>query len=155
MYYFDTVYRLARVGNDHENWNALGQHGIGKMNSNGLFLLQLCTEFESAVCNTFYQQKVMYKVAWMHPRSKHGHILDCIITRKRDLRDVCTVRVKRGVERNTYQKRVRGKLKICIKRKVGATGVKVPKRIDVSKLQRSEIREALRNMFDSVDVGGP
>ena len=35
----------TRVGSDHENWNALGQHGIGKMNSNGLLLLQLCTEF--------------------------------------------------------------------------------------------------------------
>ena len=52
----------ARVGSDHENWNALGQHGIGKMNSNGLLLMQLCTEFKLAVCNAFYQQKVMHKV---------------------------------------------------------------------------------------------
>ena len=144
----------ARVGSHHRNWNALGQHGIGKMNSNGLLLLQLCTEFDLAVCNTFYQQKVMHRVTWIHPRSKHGHILDYIITRKRDLRDVCTVRVIRGAECGTDHKLVRGKLKMCIKRKVRTTGVKVPKRIDVSKLQNSEVREALRNTFDKIDVGG-
>ena len=43
---------------------------------------------------------------------------------------------------------------MCIKRKVRATGVKVPKRVDVSKLQNSEVREALRNTFDNIDVGG-
>ena len=40
------------------------------------------------------------------------------------------------------------------KRKVRATGVKVLKRIDVSKLQTSEVCEALRNTFDNIDVGG-
>ena len=51
-------------------------------------------------------------------------------------------------------KLVRGKLKMCIKRKVRATGVKVPKRIDISKLQNPEVREALTNTFDNIDVGG-
>ena len=32
--------------------------------------------------------------------------------------------------------------------------MKVPKRIDVSKLQNSEVHEALRNTFDNIDVGG-
>ena len=32
---------------------------------------------------------------------------------------------------------------MCIRRKVRTTGVKVPKHIDVSKLQNSEVREAL------------
>ena len=30
----------ARVGGDRENWNALGQHGIGEMNSNARLLRQ-------------------------------------------------------------------------------------------------------------------
>ena len=123
------------------------------MNSSGLLLLQLCAEFELAMCNTFYQQNVMHKVTWIHPRSKHGHILDYIITRKRELRDVCTVTVIRGTECGTDHKLVFGKLKMCIEKKVRAIWVKVPKRIDVSKLQNSEVREALRNMFDDIDVG--
>ena len=123
------------------------------MNSSGLLLLQLCAEFELAMCNTFYQQNVMHKVTWIHPRSKHGHILDYIITRKRELRDVFTVTVIRGTECGTDHKLVCGKLKMCIEKKVRAIWVKVPKRIDVSKLQNSEVREALRNMFDDIDVG--
>ena len=82
--------------------------------------------------NTLYEQKVMHKVTWIHPRSMHGHILGYIITRKRDLRDVCTVRVVHGAECGTDHKLVRGKLKMCIKRKVRETGVKVLKRNDVS-----------------------
>ena len=84
-------------------------------------------EFKLAVCNTFYQQKVMHKATWIHQRSKHGHILDYIITRKRDLRDVCTVRVMRGAECVTDHKFVRGKLRMCIKRKVRTTRVKSAK----------------------------
>ena len=49
---------------------------------------------------------------------------------------------------------VRGKLKMCIKKKVRATGVKMPKRIGVSKLHNSEVREALRISFDNIDAGG-
>ena len=60
----------------------------------------------------------------------------------------------RGAECGTNHKFVRGKLKMCIKRKVRTTGVKVPKCVDVSKLQNSEVREALRNTFDNIDVGG-
>ena len=126
----------ARVGSDHKTWDPLGRFGIGKVNDNGLLLLQLCTEFQLAVCNTFYQQKDIRKVTWIHPRSKHGHILDYIITRKRDLQDVSTVRVLRGAECGTDHKLVRGKIKMRIRKKIRATGVKVPKRIDVSKLQK-------------------
>ena len=67
---------------------------------------------------------------------------------------VCTVSVMHGLECGTDHELVRGKLKMFIKRKVRATGVKVSKRIDVSKLHKSEVREALRNTFDNIDVGG-
>ena len=144
----------ARVGSDHDTWNALGRNGIGKTNTNGLLLLQLCTEFNLAVCNTFYQQKVIHKVTWIHPRSKHGHILDYIITRKRDLQDVCTVRVMRGAECGTDHKLVRGKMNMRIRMKVRATGVKVPKRIDVSKLHNLEVCEALSNTFENTVFDG-
>ena len=47
----------ARVGKDHETWNALGRHGIGTYNSNGLLLLQMCTELNLVIGNTLLQQK--------------------------------------------------------------------------------------------------
>ena len=43
----------ARVGKDWETWNSLGRHGIGKINSNGLRLLELCSELKLVICNTF------------------------------------------------------------------------------------------------------
>ena len=113
----------ARVGKDHNTWNASGRHGLGNMNNNGLLLLQLCTESDLVVCNTFFQQKDAHKVTWIHPRSKHGHILDYIITRKRDLQDVCTVKVMRGAECGTDHKFVRGKLKLRIRKKVRGNGI--------------------------------
>lgn len=43
----------ARVGKQHETWDALGPYGIGKVNSSCLILLELCSEFNLAICNTF------------------------------------------------------------------------------------------------------
>ena len=144
----------ARVGKDHGVWNALGRFGIGNVNRNGINLLQLCTEFQLAICNTFFHHKLKHKVTWTHPRSKHGHILDYIITRRRDLRDVCSVRVMRGADCDTDHKMLRAKLKIIIRRKVRVNGVKVPKRIDVSKLQDSDVRKNLCDAFDSLEFDG-
>ena len=114
----------ARVGCDHETWDALGKFGLGKMNSNGLHLLQLCTEFKLAIGNTFSHQKDTHKATWIHPRSKHGHILDYLIIRKRDLQDVCTVRVMRGADCGTDHRLIRGKMNLCIMRKKRSKGVK-------------------------------
>ena len=103
----------------------------------------------------------MHKVTWIHSRSKHGHILDYIITRKRDLRDVCSVRVmRRGkAEGGTDHKLVLGKLKMCIKRKVNENNWderQVPKHIDVSKLEIHKYVKLSEIRFtDNIDAGGP
>ena len=72
----------ARVGKDHNIWKCLGKHGFGSCNSNGLLLLQLCTEFDLTVGNTVFRQKNKYKGTWMHPRSKRWHMIDYIIGRR-------------------------------------------------------------------------
>ena len=142
----------ARVGDDHDTWKPLGSFGIGNMNSNGLLLLQLCTKMDLAITNTFFRQKLEHKATWFHPRSKHGHMIDFIITRRRDLHDFCKVRVMRGADCDTDHMMVRAKLKIQIRRKVRSSGVKVPKRIDVSKLKSPAVKERLATAFNSLDL---
>ena len=142
----------ARVGCDHETWPPLGPYGIGKVNDNGLLLLQLCTELDLVITNTFSQQKKEHKATWFHPRSKHGHMIDFIITRRRDLKNFCKVRVMRGAECGTDHMMVRAKLKVSIRKRVRLSGVKVPKRIDVAKLKDPAKREALSTSLDALDL---
>jgi hypothetical protein len=141
----------ARVGVDFDTWKPLGHFGIGKMNYNGLLLLQLCTQFDMAITNTFFRQNPAHKATWFHPRSKHGHMIDLIITRRRNLRDFCKVRVMRGANCDTDHMMVRAKLKMCIRKKVKSSGVKVPKRIDVSKLSSSDAKDSLTQAYNSHD----
>ena len=107
----------SRVGTDHDTWSVLGPHGIGKMNSNGLRLLEFCTQFNLAITNTFFRTKAKHKATWYHPRSGHGHLIDFILTRKSDLRDICNVKVLRSAECGTDHKLVRGKFKMYIRKK--------------------------------------
>ena len=123
----------ARVGKEHDTWTPLGPHGVGKVNGNGIRLLELCSELDLAITNTFFRQKEKHKVTWFHPRSKHGHLLDYIITRRRDISDACKVKVLRSADCDTDHKLVRGKFKLRIRKKIRLNGVKAPKRLNVSK----------------------
>ena len=73
----------ARVGSDHELWpGVLGRHGVGRMNSNGLMLLNFCTENEFSVMGSMFQLPNSLKVTWQHLRSKHWHQIDHVIANK-------------------------------------------------------------------------
>ena len=55
----------ARIGRENDKWPlVMGKHGIGKCNSNGEFLLALCSEFELIVTNTMFKQKDERKTTW-------------------------------------------------------------------------------------------
>ena len=83
----------ARVGKNNDIWKGvIGQHGVGHSNANGIRLLSLCAEHNLTITNTIFQMKNKYKTSWMHPRSKHWHLLDYIIVRRTDLRDVHVTR---------------------------------------------------------------
>lgn len=58
--------------------------GIGKCNAIGTLLLGLCPEFNLSIMNTLFRQKTKDKKTWMHPRSKHWHMINYIIVRNRD-----------------------------------------------------------------------
>ena len=87
----------ARIGRDSDKWPlVMGKHGIGKCNSNGELLLALCSEFELIVTNTMFKQKDERKTTWMHPRSRHWHMIDFIITRCRYKMNIHSTRATRG-----------------------------------------------------------
>ena len=83
----------ARVGRDFELWKSVsGRHGIGNCNDNRPLLL-FCSEHHLVITNTLFQQKDMFKATWRHPRSKHWHLLDYVLTLQCDTRDMLHTRV--------------------------------------------------------------
>ena len=125
----------ARVGTDHHTWqNIIGKNGVGKCNSNGLLLLRTCASHDLLITNTVFRQANRFKTTWMHPRSKHWHLIDYIIVRQADRQDVKVTRVIPLAECWTDHRLVISKLTFTIKAKRRPQGKKLPKRINVSKL---------------------
>ena len=92
----------ARVGRNHDIWHGVnGHHGVGNMNSSALRLLSLCSEFGLAITNTFFQLCDMHKTSWMYPRSKHWHLVDYVIVKRRDFNKVQITRAMRGADCST------------------------------------------------------
>ena len=81
-------------------------------------------------------------------------MVDYIITRKDNIGDASIVRVIRSAECGTNHFMVRGKFKFRIRKKARMTGVQVPKRIDVAKLEDPDTRETLSDAFDSLCFDG-
>ena len=76
-------------GKDYKLWHkVLGRHGLSKENSNGTMLLDLCVKHSLVVTNTVFQQANKYKASWMRPRSKHWHLIDYVLTRQHNIRDI-------------------------------------------------------------------
>uniref|UniRef100_G1KWH0 Endonuclease/exonuclease/phosphatase domain-containing protein n=1 Tax=Anolis carolinensis TaxID=28377 RepID=G1KWH0_ANOCA len=87
----------ARVGQDSDLWpGIIGKDGVRNRNSNGILLLTKCGEHNLVITNTLFRQKNKLKTSWKHPWSKHWHLLDYVITRARDRRDVLLTRAMTG-----------------------------------------------------------
>ena len=139
----------ARVGNDIEAWpKVLGKHLLGKMNSNGLMLLSICSEFKLTITNSTFQQSDKYKGTWRHPRSKHWHTLDYVITRQRDLKDVHMTRAHRGTECWSDHRLVRSNIKISFARKPPRSKSKIPKKINCDKLKDPAVLKKFNEEMD-------
>ena len=136
----------ARIGRDNDKWPlVMGKHGIGKCNSNGELLLALCSEFELTVTNTMFKQKDERKTTWMHPRSKHWHMIDFIITRCRDKMDIHSTRANCW----TDHQMLRSKVTFRIRQKHNRQGTNKPTKLDTAKLSTISHSESFEQDMDS------
>lgn len=107
----------ARVGRENSSWEGvLGRHGVGKVNDNSLLLLSKCAEHGLCITNTLFKMADKYKTTWQQPRSKHWHMIDFIVVRQHDIRDVRVTRAKRGAECWTDHRLVRAVLSLHVPR---------------------------------------
>ena len=139
----------ARVGSDFQSWEGvLGNHGVGRMNSNGLRLLSFCKEFDMCITNTSFQQKNCFKTTWMHPRSKDWHIIDYVITKRRDRKDF---KLTRSFHTTCYLSdhallRSKTQFRIDHRRMKRSS---VPKRINTLPLKSTDQQEKLAKELDA------
>lgn len=74
------------VGANHDSWpHCIGHSGVGKLNENGQRLLELCSFRDLCITNTFFHSKPQHRVSWHHPKSRHWHQQDLVITRRDSL----------------------------------------------------------------------
>ena len=123
----------------------MGKHAIGKCNTNGEFLLALCCEFELTVKNTISKQNDECKTTWMHPRSKHWHMIDFIITRCRDKMDIHSTRVMRGANCWTDHQM----LTFRIRQKPNRQVTSKPTKLNTAKLNTIRHRESFEQEMGS------
>ena len=143
----------ARVGADRESWpNVLGHQGIAKKNENGQRLLELCCYRKLCVTNTYFQNKACHKVSWRHPRSKHWHQLDMIITKRDSLNNVCNTRSCQSADCDTDHSLMATKVKLKPK-KFHNSKRKGQPRINISKTaypeKNQEFNEQLEETLDT------
>ncbi|BHF66044.1 hypothetical protein SprV_0200905800 [Sparganum proliferum] len=74
---------------DHAAWRGvLGSYGLRGSNDNGLLLPRTCAEHCLILTNTFFCLPGREKATWRHPPSRHWHLLEYVLVRRRDQRDV-------------------------------------------------------------------
>ena len=108
----------ARVGCDWELWpDVLGKHSTGKMNSNGLILLEFCSQNHFSVMGSIFQLPNRLKCTWQHPRSKHWHQLDHVIANEHVKPGITVVKANLTADCFTDHRLVICKCTFSLKRK--------------------------------------
>nr|VZI15148.1 unnamed protein product [Spirometra erinaceieuropaei] len=125
----------ARVGTDHTAWRGvLGTHGLHGSNDNGLLLLRTCAEHRLILTNTFFCLPEREKATWRHPRSRQWHLLDYVLVRRRDQRDVLMTKAIAGADGWTDHRLVISKMRIRLQPRRRLQGKRLPGKLNVALL---------------------
>nr|VZI08239.1 unnamed protein product [Spirometra erinaceieuropaei] len=125
----------ARVGTDHTAWRGvLGPQGLRGSNDNGLLLLRACAEHRLILTNTFFCLPEREKATWRHPRSRQWHLLDYVLVRRRDQRDVLVTKAIAGADGWTDHRLVISKMRIRLQPRRRPQGKRPPGKLNVALL---------------------
>ncbi|BHF85685.1 hypothetical protein SprV_1002885700 [Sparganum proliferum] len=125
----------ARVGTDHTAWRGvLGPHGLRGSNDNGLLLLRTCAEHRLILTNTFFCLPEREKATWRHTRSRQWHLMDYVLVRKRDQRDVLVTKAIAGADGWTDHRLVISKMRIRLQPRRRPQGKRPPGKLNVALL---------------------
>ncbi|BHF58658.1 hypothetical protein SprV_0100161200 [Sparganum proliferum] len=125
----------ARVGTDHAAWRGvLGPHGLRGSNDNGLLLLRTCAEHRLILTNTFFCLPEREKATWRHPRSRQWHLLDYVLVRRRDQRDVLVTKAIAGADGWTDHRLVISKMRVRLQPRRRPQGKRSPGKLNVALL---------------------
>nr|VZI25414.1 unnamed protein product [Spirometra erinaceieuropaei] len=125
----------ARVGTDHTAWRGLlGPHGLRGSNDNGLLLLRTCAEHRLILTNTFFCLPEREKATWRHPRSRQWHLLDYVLVRRLDQRDVLVTKAIAGADGWTDHRLVISKMRILLQPRRRPQGKRLPGKLNVALL---------------------
>nr|VZI14470.1 unnamed protein product [Spirometra erinaceieuropaei] len=125
----------VRVGTNHTAWRGvLGPHGLRGSNDNGLLLLRTCAEHRLILTNTFFCLPEREKVTWRHLRSRQWHLLDYVLVRRRDQRDVLVTKAIAGADGWTDRRLVISKMRIRLQPRRRPQGKRPPGKLNVALL---------------------
>ena len=99
--------------------------------------------------NTMFKQKDERKTTWMHPRSKHWHMIDFIITRCRDKMHIHSTRAMRAANCWTDHQMLRSKVAFRIRKKHNRQGTNKLTKLNTAKLSTISHRESFEQEMDS------
>nr|VZI30777.1 unnamed protein product [Spirometra erinaceieuropaei] len=123
----------TRVRTDHTAWRGVfGPHGLCGSNDNGLLLLRTCAEHRLIVTNTFFCLPEREKATWRHPRSRQWHLLDYVLVRRRDQRDLLVTKAIEGADGWTDHRLFISKMRIHLQPRRRPQGKRPPGKLNVA-----------------------
>ena len=100
------------------------------------------------VTNTFFKCKNIHKVSWRHPRSKHWHQLDLVLTRRSDLASVLQTRSYHSADCDPDHSLVANSITL-IPKKLCHSKSKSKTRKNTYHINCSEIRQQLNTRLET------